>query len=95
MSEEDKAVHNRLQTPKPNPEGWLAVTCPQCGGDGGYEYLMAMQFVQKCSWSGIPIAFEHRRGPRNYESKVVECVDCLTRFRRSTIDKLQQQGGDQ
>jgi DNA-directed RNA polymerase subunit RPC12/RpoP len=59
--------------------------CPECGGTAGYSYKMTAKLIQFCHWDGTPKSFAQTGVT---EGKVVECENCGSAFRRSTIEKL-------
>ena len=61
--------------------------CPKCKGTTGYTYCITVIYNQECDWDGNPIEADSTSGS---EGKIYECTDCGTRFRKSTIEKLEQ-----
>lgn len=61
--------------------------CPKCKGTLGYVYTLVVYFNQECDWNGNPTVAETGSGPPRNEGKILECVECYTRFRRSTIER--------
>lgn len=61
--------------------------CPKCKGTEGYVYDLVVRYYQECSWDGNPTASECGQGVSGYEGRMLECVECGARFRRSTIER--------
>ena len=63
--------------------------CPKCNGTEGYIYILIVTYYQECNWEGHPTASEVGAGSPRNEGKMLECVECGARFRRSTIERSQ------
>ena len=61
--------------------------CPKCKGTQGYIYVLVVRYYQECDWEGNPISAECGPGIQDSEGRMLECVECGVRFRRSTIEK--------
>lgn len=61
--------------------------CPKCGGTEGYTYILVVTYNQYCSWEGNLINDEDAFTRGRDEGRMVECVECGARFRRSTIER--------
>lgn len=61
--------------------------CPKCKGTEGYVYDLIVRYYQECDWEGNPTAADIGQGTPRDDSKMVECVECGARFRRSTIER--------